>query len=547
MARFGVTAWLDEAIEVAPEHREKILGALKDLTGIDKFLLGTMQTATKIEELQRYLAEQQMDGVTICTPERTYKVTRSRYGQRQHLNTTSNPKAKVDLFAIAAKPQELEKAQQDFRDAKRASDDHLEGKERLQERVHQANEFRKARQQELATFNDGFAGVAAIEKRLPASLQRVEQARKEEAAFDVGARRSELQAKLVQMAKGEAQLTTRVAKQQVALTKASSDEYGARLAMRVAMQQMADVKEAQDEMNKEVRVTQDEVERLKEQFAAAVHDAKKKRDEARRAAPQFEMDPTTMLRGTEATQREWDAMPNELDALDAEIESLEEDIASSDDDDGKTLRDYEERCKQIEAMKDTVAGTRGEIDAKRDRLAAQVAQWKPQLEQMVAVVDDNFAAYFRRFKCVGRVELVDGRKRSPVTGEAEGIDDFAQYKIHIKVQWRENESLHVLGEGGRDSGGERSVATMVYLISLQSVNPAPFRVVDEINQAMDSTNERHVFECITHACREGGKQYFLLTPKLLPDLDYGEETAIQLVLNGPYAVNRSAFTLAKYC
>ena len=70
---------------------------------------------------------------------------------------------------------------------------------------------------------------------------------------------------------------------------------------------------------------------------------------------------------------------------------------------------------------------------------------------------------------------------------------------------------------------------MIYLISLQTVNPAPFRVVDEINQAMDSHNERHVFECITHACRSGGKQYFLLTPKLLPDLDYGEETALQLV------------------
>ena len=66
-------------------------------------------------------------------------------------------------------------------------------------------------------------------------------------------------------------------------------------------------------------------------------------------------------------------------------------------------------------------------------------------------------------------------------------------------------------------------------------------------QAMDSTNERMVFECILHACKEGGKQYFLLTPKLLPDLDYGRETSIHLVLNGAYNVNRAAFNLAKYC
>ena len=80
----------------------------------------------------------------------------------------------------------------------------------------------------------------------------------------------------------------------------------------------------------------------------------------------------------------------------------------------------------------------------------------------------------------------------------------------------------------------------------QSINPAPFRVVDEINQAMDSTNERHVFECVTHACAHGGKQYFLLTPKLLPDLEYGQQTAIHLVLNGPYNVPARQFTLADW-
>ena len=183
-------------------------------------------------------------------------------------------------------------------------------------------------------------------------------------------------------------------------------------------------------------------------------------------------------------------------------------------------------------------------------------EWKPKLDEMVSVVNANFSKYFARFKCVGEVRLSDshklnevtnpepdadpgadpdpnqvclsdGRKLNEVTGLPEGADDFAAYKIHIKVKWRDDEALHVLGEGGRDSGGERSVATMIYLISLQNINPSPFRVVDEINQAMDSTNERHVFECITHACREGGKQYFLLTPKLLPDLDYGEETSVQ--------------------
>jgi len=165
---------------------------------------------------------------------------------------------------------------------------------------------------------------------------------------------------------------------------------------------------------------------------------------------------------------------------------------------------------------------------------------------MITQVNDNFAMYFQRFRCCGEVHLSDGRKLNEA-GQPEGPDDFSQYKIHIKVQWRATEQLHVLGEGGRDSGGERSVATMVYLISLQNINPAPFRVVDEINQAMDSTNERNIFECITHACNEGGKQYFLLTPKLLPDLPYGEDTVVQLVFNGPWMEPKERFNLKAFC
>ena len=482
------------------------------------------------------------------TPERTYRVQRSKYGNRALINTTQNPRARNDLYAIAADPKQLENAQAAFESAKHAFSEHTDRKAQLQERLTHLNEAKQQKQQELTTFNEGFSGIKVLEERRDLYKQRVEVARREEAAFDVGAKRAELQEKLVQAARKEAQLLARLGKAQLARTKACTEEYGARLTVKVATRQLADAKEAAEQAAREVDALKRQVEEAKEQTKAANDAAAKKKSEAKRAAPHFERDARSGLRGGEQKHEdEWYAIPGDLKELDAEIESLEEDIASSDDDDGKTLRDYEKRCEEIEAAKGTASDTQAEIEAKREHLNSLVADWKPKLEEMITIVDDNFSAYFERFRCVGHVELVDGRKRSPQTGEPEGPDDFAQYKVHIKVQWRSNESLHVLGEGGRDSGGERSVATMVYLISLQSINPAPFRVVDEINQAMDSTNERHVFECITHACKEGGKQYFLLTPKLLPDLDYGEETAVQLVFNGPYAVNRAALTLNKFC
>lgn len=136
--------------------------------------------------------------------------------------------------------------------------------------------------------------------------------------------------------------------------------------------------------------------------------------------------------------------------------------------------------------------------------------------------------------------LSDGRALDE-EGNPYGEDVYSNYKIHIKVKWRANEELHVLGESGRDSGGERSVATMVYLISLQNINPAPFRVVDEINQGMDEVNERIVFKRIVlNSTGPTAPQYFLITPKLLQglyDMEHEDVRAL-VVYNGSYNLKR---------
>ena len=40
------------------------------------------------------------------------------------------------------------------------------------------------------------------------------------------------------------------------------------------------------------------------------------------------------------------------------------------------------------------------------------------------------------------------------------------------------------------------MATALYMLALQELTTVPFRCVDEINQGMDATNERRVFELL---------------------------------------------------
>jgi hypothetical protein len=83
-------------------------------------------------------------------------------------------------------------------------------------------------------------------------------------------------------------------------------------------------------------------------------------------------------------------------------------------------------------------------------------------------------------------------------------------------------------------------------MALQSLAQAPFRVVDEINQGMDPTNERMMHNRMVEiACNEHTSQYFLLTPKLLPNLRYDESMHILCISSGhtlpPYDYVGGAF------
>jgi structural maintenance of chromosomes protein 5 len=64
---------------------------------------------------------------------------------------------------------------------------------------------------------------------------------------------------------------------------------------------------------------------------------------------------------------------------------------------------------------------------------------------------------------------------------------------------------------------------------------------------MDPINERKVFDIIVqNSCSKLFAQYFLLTPKLLPDLSFDEKTNVICVFNGPQNLPHSKYNLRKF-
>jgi len=146
---------------------------------------------------------------------------------------------------------------------------------------------------------------------------------------------------------------------------------------------------------------------------------------------------------------------------------------------------------------------------------------------MVEKINSSFTRYMKDLNCEGEVVL------------GESPDSFDDFTLQINVSFRAEQGKQLLNQKVQ-SGGEKSVTTILFLVALQDLTVSPFRLVDEVNQGMDEVNERMVFSQVVRCCSEPDKpQCFLITPKLLPNLEYSPSMDIHCIFNGPYNVSSS--------
>ncbi|THZ29318.1 structural maintenance of chromosomes 5 smc5 [Aureobasidium pullulans] len=226
------------------------------------------------------------------------------------------------------------------------------------------------------------------------------------------------------------------------------------------------------------------------------------------------------------TDREQELWPEydqlSLEELEAEIDSTKARLEMVHEGDPRVLREYEDRAVQIERAKRKLENIENDLVEVQQNIDEIRQNWEPELDQLIGQISDAFSENFEKINCAGQVAVY------------KEDDDFNKWAIQIQQHNRENEQLSVL-DSHRQSGGERAVSTIFYLMALQSLARAPFRVVDEINQGMDPRNERMVHSrMVDIACSEHTSQYFLITPKLLPNLEYHPNMKVHCIASGEY-------------
>uniref|UniRef100_A0A671KQL0 Structural maintenance of chromosomes protein 5 n=1 Tax=Sinocyclocheilus anshuiensis TaxID=1608454 RepID=A0A671KQL0_9TELE len=244
----------------------------------------------------------------------------------------------------------------------------------------------------------------------------------------------------------------------------------------------------------------------------------------RRASEICNMTPgeTAVPEELHAVSSAFSQLPDTLDEIDAmlnEEKTRAECFTGLSD----VVEEYNRREREIQNMEKELDDKTNALRTYRQNIAEAKECWLNPLKLLVEQINERFSDFFRSMQCAGEVDL-----------HSENEEEYDKYGIRIRVKFRSSTELHELTPH-HQSGGERSVSTMLYLMALQELNRCPFRVVDEINQGMDPVNERRVFDIVVRtACGVNTSQYFFITPKLLQNLQYAEQMTILCVHNGPY-------------
>ncbi|CAD0205738.1 unnamed protein product [Chrysodeixis includens] len=271
------------------------------------------------------------------------------------------------------------------------------------------------------------------------------------------------------------------------------------------------------ELNNELRSVQATLENIDTLLKRVKSNAKEKLLEAKKSCNnKLPQDPDFPYK------EDFNVIPSDINRLQEHCFELQTRRDCMQQGDEQVIREYEERERLIERLKSDVNSSSDLNKNIEKKMLTIRSRWLPPLENLLREIDKSFGDMFSKLGCAGEIKLDKGSSE----------DDYDKFGISILVRFRSSEQLSQLTRHAQ-SGGERALATALYLLALQRLTTVPFRCVDEINQGMDPINERKMFELLVKVTTEcDNAQYFLLTPKLLSNLTYNEKIMVHTIMNG---------------
>jgi chromosome segregation ATPase len=198
-----------------------------------------------------------------------------------------------------------------------------------------------------------------------------------------------------------------------------------------------------------------------------------------------------------------------------EIGAVEEQIrplSSISEDVEKVYSSYAKVYEELRQKADQVAASRQEVLTELDK---RLARWRDVLTSFLEESTNRYNEILTSVGATGAIRLISSR-------------DIEKCGIEILVGFKENKPTPL--DAFTQSGGERSIAMMAFLLALQQHITSPFRAIDEFDVHMDPKNRELVTQLIiSNAKGMGDGQYVAITPGQINISDNSHVIVVQNV------------------
>ncbi|MEM1550484.1 MAG: AAA family ATPase [Candidatus Bathyarchaeia archaeon] len=149
-----------------------------------------------------------------------------------------------------------------------------------------------------------------------------------------------------------------------------------------------------------------------------------------------------------------------------------------------------------------------------EEIRVRMESWRRVIKDLLGSVNVEYQSILSKISGSGSIFLVN----------EDDIED-AGIEIHVGFKGSQPIPLNIYSQ----SGGERSAATMAFLLALQKHIKSPFRAIDEYDVHMDPRNREIFANLIVSAVGDEGSQYLIITPNQM--FFEGKEVHVIVVQN----------------
>lgn len=447
MRSLGIHARLDQIFD-APDAIKEVLTSQ---FGLDASYIGSKDTDQRAEEVSKLGVKD------VWTPDNHYRWTSSRYGGYSSASVDSVYPSRLLLCGVDVG--ELEK----LRSRKEELEDAISFIEETHKSLQTEQRLLEEEAAKLHKEREEIVNVSHLEKKKRRELETRYQQRKMK----------------LESLEQEEDMDASVAKLIDQASRANADRYTYAINLKKLLVEAvayrwsyAEKHMASIELERKIRESEINIkqyEKTAQQLSLSVEYCKKEVEGKQLQLAAAKRNAESIATITPELKKEFIEMPTTIEELEAAIQDNMSQANSILFVNENILQEYEHRQKQIDTISTKLEADKRDLSTCLKDIDSLKEKWLPTLRQLVGQINETFSHNFQEMAVAGEV-LLDERDT-----------DFDQYGIHIKVKFRESGQLQVLSSH-HQSGGERSVSTILYLVSLQDLTNCPFRVVDEINQ-----------------------------------------------------------------